>query len=115
MKFKRFKHSIIQNLITKIFVKIGLPTKDAKICSYSLVRSDLRGVWSHGIARTSIYYKRIIKKVANPKPKLKIKFFSQSIAHLNGNNGLGFVIANRAIDEAIKMAKKNRKRWIRNR
>ena len=106
MQFKRFNHKIIQNLITQIFIKVGLTVKDAKTCSYSLVRSDLRGVWSHGISRTSIYCKRIIKKVANPKPKLKIKFFSQSIAHLNGNNGLGFVIANRAIDEAIKMAKK---------
>ena len=107
MQFKRFNHKIIQNLITQIFIKVGLTVKDAKICSYSLVRSDLRGVWSHGISRTSIYCKRIIKKVANSKPNLKIKFFSPSIAHLNGNNGLGFIVADRAIDESIKMAKKN--------
>ena len=46
------------------------------------------------------------KKLINPKPKIKIKKISQSISHIDANNGIGFVAADIGIKQAIKNAKK---------
>merc|ERR1712127_1125734 len=46
---------------------------------------------SHGLSRLKMYCDRISKKVINPKAKIKVKKISQSIAHVDGNNSIGFV------------------------
>jgi len=53
-----------------------------------------------------MYCDRINKKVINPKPKIKIKKISQSIAHIDANNSIGFVAADIGIKKAIENAKK---------
>jgi len=47
-----------------------------------------------------------ITKVNPPKAKIKVKKISQSIAHVDGNNSIGFVAADIAIKTAISNAKK---------
>ena len=46
------------------------------------------------------------KNLINPKPKFKIKKYSNSILHLDANDSIGFVAADFAIKQAIKLAKK---------
>ena len=46
-----------------------------------------------------------IKKLINPKPKIKVKI-SQSISHINADNSIGFVATDIAIKTAIKHAQK---------
>jgi len=53
-----------------------------------------------------MYCDRINKKVINPKPKIKTKKISQSIAHIDANNSIGFVAADIGIKKAIQNAKK---------
>ena len=53
-----------------------------------------------------MYCDRINKKVINPKPKIKVKKISQSIAHIDANNSIGFVAADIGIKKAIENAKK---------
>jgi LDH2 family malate/lactate/ureidoglycolate dehydrogenase len=53
-----------------------------------------------------MYCDRISKKVINPRAKIKIKKISQSIAHIDANNSIGFVAADTAIKTAINNAKK---------
>ena len=47
-----------------------------------------------------------LKKVINPKPRIKIKNISQSISHIDADNSIGFVAADIAIKKAIQNAKK---------
>ena len=104
---KRYNYRYIVNFIKKIFINANFSVFDANIIASSLVKADLRGVWSHGIARTSIYYKRVEQGLAKNKPKIKFKKIFPAITHIDGDNGLGFVVANKAIKECIKLAKKN--------
>lgn len=69
----RIKEATLQKFISAIFQKCKLSKKDADIVSNGLVRADMRGVWSHGVVRTSVYCNRILKKAANPKPNIKFK------------------------------------------
>jgi LDH2 family malate/lactate/ureidoglycolate dehydrogenase len=104
---KRYNCRYIINFIKKIFINANLSAFDSSIVASSLVKADLRGVWSHGIVRASVYYKRIEQGLAKAKPKIKFKKVFPSVTHIDGDNGLGFVVANKAIKECIKLAKKN--------
>ena len=101
MKIKKLK-----NIINKIFVNHGVTKKHASICSEAIINAELVGAPSHGLSRLKMYCDRIKSKLINPKPKIKIKKISQSIAHIDANNGIGFVAADLAIKTAIKNAKK---------
>jgi len=100
------KKNELKRLITKIFIKHKLSKNHANICSEAIVNAELVGAPSHGLSRLKMYCDRINKKVINPKPKIKVKKISQSIAHIDANNSIGFVAADIGIKKAIENAKK---------
>ena len=92
--------------IKNIFKKHRLSSNHAKICADALINAEIVGAPSHGLSRLKMYCDRINKKVINPKPKIKIKKISQSIAQIDANNSIGFVAADIGIKKAISNAKK---------
>ena len=100
------KQNLLKKEIIKIFKKYKLSKEHALICAEALINAELVGAPSHGLSRLKMYCDRITKKVINPKPKIKIKKISQSIAHVDANNSIGFVAADIAIKTAISNAKK---------
>ena len=94
------------SIVKNIFFKYGLNKQHALICAEALINAELVGAPSHGLSRLKMYCDRISKKLINPKPKIKIKKISQSIAHVDANNSIGFVAADIAIKTAISNAKK---------
>ena len=97
------KLSIVLN---KIFNKYGLNKLHSKICSDALINAELVGAQSHGLSRVKMYCERIKKKLINPQPKIKFKKISNSITHIDGDNGIGFVVADLGIKKVIENAKK---------
>ena len=98
--------SKLKTIIKNIFIKYKLSKDHATICAEALINAELVGAPSHGLSRLKMYCDRISKKVINPKAKIKVKKISQSIAHVDGNNSIGFVAADIAIKTAISNAKK---------
>ena len=96
----------LKKIIKDIFINHGLKKEHASICAEALINAELVGAPSHGVSRLKMYCDRIKKKVINPKPKIKIKKISQTIAHIDANNSIGFVAADIAIKTAINNAKK---------
>ncbi len=83
----------------------GVPPEDAAIIAGCLVSADLRGVDTHGLCRLPIYLERVRKGLINPRPTLEPKRVTPVAASLDGQNGFGFVIGTRAMQEAIAMAR----------
>ena len=100
------KHLLIKKTVKNIFKNFNLSNNHAKISAEYLIKAELVGAPSHGLARLKMYCERINKKLINPKPKIKIKKISQSITHIDANNSIGFVAADIGIKVAIKNAKK---------
>ncbi len=100
------KNLILTKILINIFKKQGLSPSHSIITAKALINAELVGAHSHGLSRLKMYCDRIKKKVINPKPKIKIKKISQSIAHIDANNSIGFVAADIGIKQAIKNAKK---------
>ena len=98
--------SKLKTIIKKIFIKYNLSKDHASISADALINAELVGAYGHGLSRLKMYCDRISKKVINPKAKIKVKKISQSIAHVDGNNSIGFVAADIAIKTAISNAKK---------
>ena len=96
----------LKKIIKNVFIKYKLSKDHASISADALINAELVGAYGHGLSRLKMYCDRISKKVINPKAKIKIKKISQSIAHVDGNNTIGFVAADTAIKTAIKNAKK---------
>ena len=100
------KQNVLKKKIIKIFKNHKLSNSHASICANALINAELVGAPTHGLSRLKMYCDRINKKVINPKPKIKIKKISQSIAHIDADNSIGFVAADIGIKHAINNAKK---------
>ena len=100
------KKNILRSKLEKIFIKHYLSKKHSKICANYLIKAELVGSPSHGLARLKMYCDRIKKKLINPKPKIKIKKISSSVSYVNADDSIGFVAADVGINQAIKNAKK---------
>ncbi len=83
----------------------GVPAEDAAVIAGCLVSADLRGVDTHGLCRLPIYLDRLRKGLINAKPNLAPKRVTPVAASLDGENGFGFVVGTRAMQEAIAMAR----------
>jgi len=93
-----------QELIRRVFGKLGVPPADAEICSDVLISSDLRGIESHGIGRLKMYYDRIKLGVQAPVTRIDIIADRAATAVWDGNHGMGQVIGQRAMQAALDKA-----------
>ena len=92
-------------LVAAIFVRNGLSDADARQVAGCLVDADLRGVPSHGVNRTPIYTRRLREGLVNPAPAMSVLEASPVAARVDGDNGMGFVVGQRAMDEAVARAR----------
>jgi LDH2 family malate/lactate/ureidoglycolate dehydrogenase len=90
---------------TRVLTANGLPESDARIVADCLVRADLRGVDTHGLQYLPHYLKRVRKGLINAKPELAVQKVTPVAGLLDGQNAFGFVVATRAMAEAVEMAR----------
>jgi LDH2 family malate/lactate/ureidoglycolate dehydrogenase len=89
----------------QLLIAHGLPDADAAIVARCLVRADLRGVDTHGLQYLPHYLDRLRRGLINPCPQLKVEHITPMIGALDGENGFGFVVATKAMQAAIAMAR----------
>ena len=95
-----------------VFTKMGCSTADAKLATNVLVSSDLRGIDSHGVARLSGYVRLWEAERINPTPNIKIVHETPSTATVDGDAGLGLVVAPKAMEIAMEKAKNVGSGWV---
>ena len=79
----------------------GLPPNEAETVAQSLVHANLRGVDSHGVTRMPIYVDRLERGIVNPRPDIAIVHDRRATLSVDGDNGMGAVVASRALDLAL--------------
>ncbi len=102
----------LKKFANDIFLKIGCPTEEASKAVDVLLSADLRGIDSHGLARLSGYVRLWEAKRINSTPRIKIVHESPSTAVVDGDAGLGLVVAPRAMQIAIEKAKTCGTGWV---
>ncbi|TXT66710.1 MAG: malate dehydrogenase [Promethearchaeota archaeon] len=96
----------LREFLEAVFIKLQVPQQDARIITDVLITADLKGIDTHGIQRLLIYYDRIKKGIYNPITKIDEIKNTPTTAVLDGNYGMGHVIAYKAMNLAIQKAKK---------
>ena len=96
----------LNNFVQRMLEAANIPTQDAHLVSESLVNTNLAGHDSHGVIRVTQYLESIEKGLINTHAKLSFRQASASIAVVDGDFGLGQVVAKYGIDLAIENAQK---------
>ena len=84
--------------------KLGLAAADARLVAETLVESNLRGVDSHGVVRLPHYAARLRNGTLNARPQISVRRTGPSTAVVDGDAGMGQLVAARAMQEAIALA-----------
>src|SRR6185437_11689378 len=109
---KIFSYTELKRFTKDIFRSIHFSEKDAELAAAVLLSDDLRGIDSHGIARLTGYVRLWEAKRANPQPRIEIVHETPSTGVVDGDGGLGLVVAPFAMDLAIRKAKQVGSGWI---
>lgn len=95
-----------------VFVKIGCSDSDAILATDVLLSADLRGIDSHGVARLSGYVRLWEAGRINTNPTIKVIYETPSTAVVDGDSGLGLIVAPFAMKVAIEKAKNVGTGWV---
>lgn len=112
MDFHTFTSAHLRNFTTNVFLKMGCSAADADLAADVLLRSDLRGIDSHGVARLSGYVRLWEKERINATPNIKVVHETPTTATVDGDGGLGLVVAPFAMKIAMDKAKIYGSGWV---
>ncbi len=107
-----FSYQQLFDFTKTIFEKIGCSEEHARTAAGSLLSADLRGIDSHGVARLTGYVRLWEVKRVNATPAIKVIHETASTAVVDGDSGLGLVIAPFAMQVAIEKAKQVGTGWV---
>ncbi|PST82372.1 malate dehydrogenase [Pedobacter yulinensis] len=107
-----FSETSLRNFTRRVFLAIGCPPADADLATDVLLQADLRGVDSHGVARLSGYVRLWEKERINTRPDIRVVHETPTTATVNGDRGLGLVVAPFAMKLAIEKAKTYGSGWV---
>ncbi len=107
-----FPYRQLYDFTYKIFLKIGCQPNDATLATRVLLSADIRGVDSHGVARLVGYVRLWEAGRINATPSIKVIHETPSTAVVDGDAGLGLVVAPYAMQVAIHKAKNVGTGWV---
>ncbi|MFN7749338.1 MAG: Ldh family oxidoreductase, partial [Cyclobacteriaceae bacterium] len=107
-----FPKERLWQMANRIFMKMGCREADARTATDVLLSADLRGIDSHGLARLSGYVRLWEAKRINASPTITIAHESPSTAVVDGDAGLGLVVAPHAMKIAIQKAQQCGTGWV---
>lgn len=112
MAEQTYSYETLRTFTHAAFKKIGCSDEHATLATRVLLSADLRGIDSHGIARLSGYIRLWEAKRINATPAIKTLHESPSTAVVDGDSGLGLVVAPHAMQLAIEKAKQCGTGWV---
>lgn len=107
-----FSYDYLYQFTYSVFKKIGCSEEHANTATKALLAADARGIDSHGVARLTGYIRLWEVGRINATPDIKIVYETPSTAVVDGDAGLGLVVAPFAMQVAIDKAKNVGTGWV---
>ncbi|MDB5134276.1 MAG: Ldh family oxidoreductase [Mucilaginibacter sp.] len=104
--------SALREFTENIFTAMGCNITHARLAADVLLKADLRGIDSHGVARLNGYVRLWEKKRINTNPDIKIVHQTATTATVDGDAGLGLVVAPFAMQVAMEKAALYGSGWV---
>jgi LDH2 family malate/lactate/ureidoglycolate dehydrogenase len=94
----------LRRFVAECYRAMGVPEASAALVADSLVQADLWGHQSHGVMRAFWYAARLESGAMDPTAEPALAS-AGALATMDGQGGIGQVIAHRAMSEAIRAAR----------
>jgi len=107
-----FDQNTLQRFSSQLFQSMGINEEDSNTASKVLLAADLRGIDSHGISRLSGYVSLWEAGRINVKAQIKVIRSHKSVLSIDGDGGLGLVIAPKAMNKAIELSSEYGSGWV---
>jgi len=104
--------SALRAFTRNVFLAMGCSTEHAVLAADVLIKADLRGIDSHGVARLVGYVRLWEKKRINTDPNITIVHQTPTTATVDGDAGLGLVVAPFAMRLAMEKAEQYGSGWV---
>lgn len=91
---------------------MGAPQDQAQLAAKVLIDADIKGIDSHGVARLNGYVRLWEKDRINARPNISVVHETPSTGVIDGDAGLGLVVAPEAMNLAIKKAREVGSGWV---
>ena len=102
---RRFAAEELVGVMASIFVQCGMPEDNATLLARTLVRSDLRGIHSHGVLRIPDYVGKLTRGGVDPRGRPTVVRERGSIVIIDGGNSMGQIGGTFAMARAIERAR----------
>jgi len=90
--------------LARAFGACGLVADDAALAARVLVRTNARGVETHGVSRALVYVQKLQSGELNPRPDVRFEE-RHGVLHCHADSGLGQVVGTRAMQRAVERAR----------
>jgi ureidoglycolate dehydrogenase (NAD+) len=100
----RIDHDRLRAFARSVLDGAGVAPEHAQTVADALVRADLRGVDSHGVARLPTYVRKFEAGGFNPDPSIQVERPSPSAVRVDADDGPGQSAGVEAIDAAMEAA-----------
>lgn len=96
----------LREALAGIFEAVEVPAEDAALAADALVAGELRGVTTHGVANLAPRYVNWIEEgFINPRPDWRVTRGRGGLRNVDGDAGLGIVVAAQVMRSTIEMAR----------
>lgn len=102
----------ISSFIADALVAGGLSSGDAVTVAGLMAEADLTGGDGHGVFRLPQYVRRLQAGGFNRRPNITVTKSAPATALVDGDNGMGHLVMNRAAGTAIELARETGVAWV---
>jgi LDH2 family malate/lactate/ureidoglycolate dehydrogenase len=105
--FHRIAPHRLLDAAAAVTVALGVPEADARLLADTLVQAELWGHGSHGLLRLPWYVRRLQSGAMRALTRPMLVVDAGAVAVIDGDHGIGQVLAMRGIDEAVARARRH--------
>jgi LDH2 family malate/lactate/ureidoglycolate dehydrogenase len=103
--------SDLQDWAGAALMSVGVPEEDAACTARLLVRSDARGISTHGLARLTSYVQRLRDREFNPSPDVRFTG-GATFLQVDADGALGQLIGLQLIKRAVQQCRQSPLLWV---
>ncbi len=106
------KASVLKKLVVDLLCNCNVPDDHAETTAQVLVAAEMRDIPSHGLLRLTDYIRMLRNGRINAKAVPAAMYESLSTVTIDGDNGLGPVVASYAMQRAVSKARTAGTGWV---
>jgi len=104
---ERVEADRLREFAAAVYESAAVPAAEARLLADTLVQADLWGHQSHGMLRLGWYRDRLLARSMHARTEPAFAIDAGAVAVLDGRDGIGQVLAARAMREAIDRARRH--------